>query len=89
MIMEISKQVGESSAGRFWTFPGPVRLVFRHDPKQTARLGLFGPRRLVRHEVAGGIGFFKASADDAFGHGADMGDRGREGWGYIHPERKS
>lgn len=59
----------------------PGGLVFRHDPKRRARLGLFRAHRLGRHEVAGGIRFFEAPADDEFRHGADMGVMGREGKG--------
>lgn len=46
----------------------PSGLVFRHDPKRPARLGLFGARRLVQHEVAGGVGFFEVLADYDFGY---------------------
>lgn len=59
----------------------PGGLVFRHDPKRSARRGLSGRCRLVRHEVAGGVGFVEATADDEFGHDADMDVMGRVGEG--------
>ena len=53
------------------------RLIFRDNAKRPPGFDLVGPRGLVRHKIARGIGLFQPSANYEFSHPGNMENKAR------------